>query len=244
MINLLYHIERSMRIGKKLDVLDYMWQEMHHVVLSKKVPIYGQYIQKLINTKLDQEIQITYYEFVKPSLHVLGSYEVEEDEDGEDNIAPLAPSRSKRARRTSSDNAGTSQVDPQVEAQADPQVEVPVEPQVQAPKKKHLIKSIFQKMNCFMIDKQDKDYKLYTKQKQYNRNQREIMKKLELPFPDSSEEVSENTYKSKNTYWLGDDASSLGPYWPGNVGASSSGQAHDDDAASRDDGFGHNGSFE
>ena len=65
-----------MRVGKKLDILDYMWQEMHHVVLSKKVPIYGSYIQKLINTKLDKEIQLTYYEFVKPSLHVLGLEEI------------------------------------------------------------------------------------------------------------------------------------------------------------------------
>ena len=46
----------------------------------------------------------------------------------------------------------------------------------------------------------DLDFKGYRKQKQYNRNQQEIMKKLEFPNPESSEEVSENTYKSKNTY--------------------------------------------
>ena len=70
------------------------------------------------------------------------------------------------------------------------------------------------------------------------------MAKLELPCPESSEEVSEKTYKSKNTYWLGDDASSLGPYWLGNVDASSSGQAPDDGEAARDDDHGHDGSFE
>ena len=58
------------------------------------------------------------------------------------------------------------------------------------------------------------------------------------------EEVSENTYKSKNTYWLGDDASSLGPYWPGNGDASGSGQASDDGEAIRDDDYGNDGSFE
>ena len=69
-------------------------------------------------------------------------------------------------------------------------------------------------------------------------------RKLELPFPESSEEVLENTYKSKNTFRLGDDAYSLGPYWPGNLDASSSGQAPYDGEAARDDDYGSDGSFE
>ena len=70
------------------------------------------------------------------------------------------------------------------------------------------------------------------------------MNKLDLPYPASSEEVSENTYKSQNTYWLGDDASALGPFWPGNLAASSSGPVLDDGAAERDGDYGHDGSFE
>ena len=88
------------------------------------------------------------------------------------------------------------------------------------------------------------DFKAYRKHKQQNRNIRAIMTKLEFPYAESSEEVSENTYKSKNTYWLGDDASSLGSFWPGNVGASSSGQAPEDGAATRYDDFGNVGPFE
>ena len=89
------------------------------------------------------------------------------------------------------------------------------------------IMAVFKKMNCFFADKQAKDFKAYRKQKSYNRNQREIMKKLDFPLPScsSSAEVSENTYNSKYTYWFGDDASSLAPYWPDSHGASSSGQA-------------------
>ena len=194
MINLLYHIERLKQSGKRLDVLDYMWQEMRSVVIGNKVPIYGQYLQKLINTKVPQ-VLLNEYEFVKPTLLPLSGLVEDEEED----VAPVVPPSNKRARRTPSENVGSSQVEPQVEA----------------PKKKNILKSIFQKMNCFFVDKQDKDYKAYAKQKQQNRNMRAIMTNLEFPYPASSEEVSENTYKSKNTYWLGDDASSLGPYWPG-----------------------------
>ena len=150
-----------------------------------------------------------------------------EEADGEDNVAPVVPPRNKHTRHTQSENVDTSQVEPQVEA----------------PKKKHLLKSIFQKMNCFFIDKQDSDFKAYRKHKQQNRNIRAIMTKLELPCAESSEEVSENTFKSKNTYWLGDDASSLGSFWPGNDGASGSGQAPGDGEATRFDDFGHDSSF-
>ena len=167
MINLLYHIERIKRAGKKLDVLYYMWQEMRSVVLNNKVPIYGQYLQKLFNTKLDQ-VQLNYYEFVKPTILPLAELESDAADVG-------APASNKRARHTPFEDVPSS-------SQA--------EPSVDAPKKKHILKSIFQKMNCFFVDKQEKDYKAYRKQKQYNRNQRAIMNKLDLPYPDSSEEVS------------------------------------------------------
>ena len=57
-----------------------------------------------------------------------------------------------------------------------------------------------------------------------------------LPYPESSDELTEAAYKSKNRYWFGDDASSLGPYWHGNVAASSSGPAAgEDDEEEHDD---------
>ena len=56
------------------------------------------------------------------------------------------------------------------------------------------------------------------------------MTQLNLSYPDSSAEVSENTYMAQNkyTYWFGDDASSLAPYWQGDPGQSSSGPAAHD----------------
>ena len=130
MINLLYHIDRIKRAGKRVDVLDDMWQEMRLVVLNNRVPIYGQYLQKLINTKLDQETQLTYYEFVKPPILSLAEIESDPEDVG-------APTSNKRARHTSVEGGPSS-------SQA--------EPTAAAPKKKHILKSIFQKMNCFFID--------------------------------------------------------------------------------------------
>ena len=222
MVNLLFHIVSAKERGKKIDVLDYMWQEMHSVVLETKVPIYGPFLQKLFNTKLASTV-LNAYDLFEPPLLPLPAPTPDE------NVA--ATPQAKRARFEGHEGGASSY---HVEANDGD------EPHVEAPKNKHILKSIFQKMNCFFVDKQDRDYKAYRKQKQYNRNQREIMKKLDLPYPDSSAEVSENTYKSQNTYWLGDDASSLGPYWPGNLVAPSSGQASGDGAAAEGGEFGHN----
>ena len=99
---------------------------------------------------------------------------------------------------------------------------------VEAPMKQNVIVKALKKMNCFFAQKRKSDYKAYSRQKSYNRNQRAIMTQLNLPLgPDSSAEVSENTYMAQNeyTYWFGDDASSLAPYWQGDPGQSSSGPA-------------------
>ena len=193
------------------------------MVLENKVPIYGQYLQKLFNTKL-AAVMLNGYEMVTPPYISLPTPTPVE------NVA-VVPPQAKRARSKVSEGGPSSYQ----EAAHDEEVA-----HVAAPKKKHILKSIFQKMNCFFVDHQDKGFKAYTKQKAYNRNQREIMKKLELPYPASSEELPEAEWKSKNTYWLGDDASSLGPYWPGNLAASSSDQASGDGAAAGGDEFVHN----
>ena len=103
----------------------------------------------------------------------------------------------------------------------------------EVPKKQNVIIKALKKMNCFFVAQKKSDYKAYAKQKSYNRNQRAIMTQLNLPAPAaSSEEVSEGTYMAQNeyTYWFGDDASSLAPYWQGNPGQSSSRPAaHDDE---------------
>ena len=103
----------------------------------------------------------------------------------------------------------------------------------EVPKKQNVIIKALKKMNCFFAQKRKSDYKAYAKQKRYNRNQRAIMTQLNLPVgPASSDEVSEGTYMAQNdyTFWFGDDASSLAPYWQGDPGQSSSGPAaHDDE---------------
>ena len=87
--------------------------------------------------------------------------------------------------------------------------------------------------------KKKSDYKAYKKQKASSRHQRAIMDKLGVTYSSSSAEVSENTYMAQHpyTYWFGDDASSLAPYWQGgDPGQSSSGPAaHDAEIAAEDD---------
>ena len=92
-------------------------------------------------------------------------------------------------------------------------------------------------MNCFFCDFQDKGYKKYRKQKAYNRNQRLIMEQMGLTYPASSDELPEASWKSQNTYWFGDDASSLGPTWPGNAAESSSGPAVEDPTNDEEEDF-------
>ena len=166
MVNILFHIVRAKENGKKLDVLDYMWQEMHSVVLENKVPIYGQYLQKLLNTKIPATMLAAYEMIIPPYLSLPA---------------------------------------PEIVAAISPPAHDEEEAHVEAPKKKvHGLKSILQKMNCFFVEKEDKDFKAYQKAKLYSRNQRAIMNKLELPYPESSEELTEVAYKSKNRYWFGD----------------------------------------
>ena len=61
-------------------------------------------------------------------------------------------------------------------------------------------------MNCFFMDKQEPDFQDYKKGKAYHKHQREIMAALKLPMgPASFEELDEDKWMSKNTFWLGDD---------------------------------------
>ena len=129
----------------------------------------------------------------------------------------------KRARRSSTTSEPRS-------TPAPPADDVPE-------KKKHGLNKVLQRMNCFFCDFQDKGYKQYRKQKAYNRNQRLIMEQMNLPYPTSSDELPEASWKSQNTYWFGDDASSLGPSWPGNAAGSSSGPAVEESAPDDDDEF-------
>ena len=68
-----------------------------------------------------------------------------------------------------------------------------------------------------------------------------IMGQMNLPYPSSSDELPEHSWKSQNTYWLGDDASTLGPSWPGNAAGSSSAPAAEESASDDDAEFDEDG---
>ena len=50
------------------------------------------------------------------------------------------------------------------------------------------------------------------------------MQHSEIPCPEPSAELTENTFIAQNeySYWFGNDASSLAPFWHGDPGQSSS----------------------
>ena len=72
MVNLMFHIVSSKERNRRLDIMDYMWQEMHSVVIYKKVPIYGPYLQRLFAAKVNP-ILLNTYSRISPSLHHLPS---------------------------------------------------------------------------------------------------------------------------------------------------------------------------
>jgi len=205
MVNCLHHIVDLFMRKKQIDILDYMWQEMRLVITRNKVPIYGPYLQTLFDTKLDQGV-LKSYELYVPQLIAIPP----PPPDGPGYVPPFrAPSGG------GVNDDGDDEVDP---------------------KKQNIIIQALKKMNCFFAEKKQSDFKSYHKQKTASRNQRAIMDKFGIAYEASSEEVSEKTYMAKHaseyTYWFGDDASSLAPFWKGDPGQSSSGPA----AAASDEG--------
>ena len=71
MINLLHHIVKAKNNNKKLDVMDYMWNEMKNTVLGNKVPIYGSYIQTLIDSKVPAQLVNNYRPLTIPTMRPL-----------------------------------------------------------------------------------------------------------------------------------------------------------------------------
>ena len=75
--------------------MDYMWEEMKAVVLSKRMPVYAHFLQRLFAAKVPQ-VLLNNYPRISPTLHRLPTTE--------ELIAKLeeAPKpRSKRARCSS-----------------------------------------------------------------------------------------------------------------------------------------------
>ena len=73
MVNLLNKNGQAKTDGKKLDVMDYMWNEMKITVRCNKVPIYGSYIQTLIDSKIPATLANNYLTIdgVTPAINAL-----------------------------------------------------------------------------------------------------------------------------------------------------------------------------
>ena len=94
-------------------------------------------------------------------------------------------------------------------------------------KKQNVILKALKKMNCFAIEKRKSEYKAYHRQKTIESSLNLLMQNSGIPYPEPSAELTESAFMAQNeySYWFGDDASSLAPYWHGDPGQSSSNPA-------------------
>ena len=178
--------------------MDYMWNEMKITVRCNKVPIYGSYLQTLIDSKIPTRLAKNYLtvDSMTPATRVLTRAKK----------SAAVRSSSKRARPSSDieEHSSSAHDSPNASTLRAPE-----------PKAKFSITKAFQKMNCFFMDKQHQDYKAYKSGKASRRNKRSMMTALELsPDPATSDELDEAHWQSKNTLWLGDDMTSLGQFRP------------------------------
>ena len=91
-------------------------------------------------------------------------------------------------------------------------------------KKQNVIMKALKKMNCFAVEKRKSEYKAYHRQKTIESGLNLLLQNAGLPNTEPSDEITESAFMAPTeyTYWFGDDASSLAPYWPRDPGQSSS----------------------
>ena len=66
----MFHVVSAKNRNRRLDILDYMWEEMKSVVLAKRVPVYAHFLQRLFAAKVPQML-LNNYPRVSPTLHRL-----------------------------------------------------------------------------------------------------------------------------------------------------------------------------
>jgi hypothetical protein len=68
-VDLMFRSHENRGLGRKLNVMDYIFHEMKNAMIERKVPPYGPYIQALImkkwqdvvGTRLEEQMHVTYH---------------------------------------------------------------------------------------------------------------------------------------------------------------------------------------
>jgi hypothetical protein len=181
-VDLMFHIHENRGKGQKLNVMDFVRNEMHQAMVERRVPPYGPYIQKLISHKwqvttghrLEQEMTITIHQ--EKCLRV------------KKHAEPLVPGGQPHPE------------DPVDETEEQPRMD-------QEPSWLNRLMGKMKKSFCLQLDMQDRAYEAHKKEKLARRCQKEIMTKLDLPVSSGSEDsiTPKEKWVSHYSTWSSDD---------------------------------------
>jgi hypothetical protein len=161
-VDLMFLTHENRGKGQKLNVMDFLLNEMHQAMVERRVPPYGPYIQKLISHKwqaatrrrLEQEMTITIHQ--EKCLRV------------RKHAKPLVPGGHPHIK------------DPVNETEEQPRMD-------QEPSWLKNLTGKLEKSFCLKLDMQDRVYEAHKKEKNARRRQKEIMGALNLPVSLGSE---------------------------------------------------------
>ena len=201
LVNMMVLTAQKRGKGLQLDVMDYLWYELHYAIIGRKTPPFAPYIMKLLCKKW-------------------------EDGDHGDLMQQVGriiehPVKDLIRKKHSLPRYGSDAAAEEAESEDDADFEVP----------KSKVKKWFGKLSerikaswCFKTDLQDKMYYQHQQDKKSRQRQKAIMRKMDLPVSDGSEEqlTDKESWVSKQK-WPESDVSSAEDPEP------SPPPAHDDD---------------
>lgn len=177
LVNTLYYVDNR---SKKIDIMDYMYEEMRRVILNpKKCCIYAPYIQILIEDAIGQTFANNYETTPHKPLRVAR------------DLAPGSKKRSNSKRRAV----------PGVEDEAYVHKTIPYRASKATWKDK--LKQVF----CLNLDIQEQNYMNHVSNKTIRSNQKKIMRHHNIPCPSGSEDrvTPREEWISKHSTWVDDD---------------------------------------
>ena len=179
--------------GNKLDVMDFMYNEMWNTVIGRRAPIYGPYIMKLIRHKW---------------LH---AYKEDIMQDG----SPIKTFKPKQLRIKSHDPPKPQAEFAAAEAAAAAFEETAGDTTASGSAPPFEEPSWFKKLQikmkrglCFKLDLEDRLYEAHVHHKKAAQRHKAMMRYMQIPVSDGSEEVitPKEEWVSKHGFWSDEDA--------------------------------------
>jgi hypothetical protein len=182
-VDLMFRSHANRGLGRKLNVMDYIFHEMKTSMVERKVPPYGPYIQALINkkwsetiaTRLEEQMTATYHlgkELCMKKLHL------------------EAPQREQAAPET---GGGEEEVYDHYA-----QYRKPDEPTWMGRLMRKIKKSF-----CLKMEMQDCAYEAYVESRKACQRQKAIMRKLDIPVsPETSKSITPRDKWCSEYVWM------------------------------------------